>query len=87
MEIRVIGTKEECETAASYYGHLEGDVRLKSISISKLYPSRYSKQKFRIYIEMEYYTAVEVDAEIDPVKELDLGTIHNAHLSAKGWKT
>ena len=84
MKIRVIGTKEECETAKAYYNSLREHPQTKSVSISGFYPCRGSAELFRVYIEIEYYdeqrargNRASADAGV-----LDLTTIHNAHVSA-----
>lgn len=84
MKIRVIGTKAECETAKRYYDSLRKHPQTKSVEVSKLYPSRYSRELFRIYIEIEYYDVPQEHGSTAPSEgtELDLRTIHNAHVSA-----
>ncbi len=83
MKLRVIGTKEECETAKRYYDSLRKDPRTKSVEISKRYPSRGSAELFRVYIEVNYYDVPE-ERESGTTDEtaLDRRTIHNAHVSA-----
>lgn len=52
MKIRVTGTREECEQAQRFYGHLgKGDNVLYS-SVSGLYPNRGSNNQFRVYVEI-----------------------------------
>lgn len=84
MKIRVIGTKEECETARTYYDGLRKDPQTKSVEISRLYPCRGSAELFRIYIEVNYYDVPQERGNGAPSDEtaLDLRTIHNAHTSA-----
>lgn len=53
MKIWVMGTKAECEAARAFYASLEP--RLKSLTISRLYPNRGSSTVFRLYIDMEHY--------------------------------
>jgi len=53
MEIRVIGRKEECETAKQYYDSLRGHPQTRSVSISNFYPCRGSAELFRIYIKIK----------------------------------
>ncbi len=53
MKIRIMGTMAECEAARAFYASLEP--RLKSLTISRLYPNRGSNTIFRLYIDMEHY--------------------------------
>ena len=84
MEIRVIGRKEECETAKQYYDSLRGHPQTRSVSISNFYPCRGSTELFRIYIKIEYYDEPGVGGEVKQTDAtaLDLRTIHDAHVSA-----
>ena len=84
MEIRVIGRKEECETAKRYYNGLREHPQTKSVSVSKFYPNRGSAELFRIYIKIEYYDEPGVGGEVKQTDAtaLDLRTIHDAHVSA-----
>lgn len=43
MKIRIMGTMAECEAARAFYASLEP--RLKSLTISRLYPNRGSKKR------------------------------------------
>lgn len=53
MQIRVMGTKQECEQAGNYYSKLAEDTELvSSCSISVLYPNRNSTNQYRIYIDI-----------------------------------
>lgn len=84
MEIRVIGRKEECETAKQYYDSLRRHPQTRSVSISNFYPCRGSTELFRIYIKIEYYDEPKGHGNNEPSEEtaLDLRTIHDAHVSA-----
>ncbi len=54
MKIRVMGTREECNQAVSYYKALANDSNVKNVSISNLYPNRGSSNQFRLYVEIDY---------------------------------
>lgn len=54
MEIRVIGTKEECETLRKNYLIIEKAENVESVTVSKLYPCRNSLDNFRLYINVKY---------------------------------
>lgn len=59
MNIRVMGTKSECEKAQDYYNSLRGQENVKYVSISDFYPNRGSSELFRVYIDVEYYETIE----------------------------
>lgn len=54
MEIRVIGTKDECEALQESYSIMEKADNVESVTISKLYPCRNNAEKFRLYINVKY---------------------------------
>lgn len=54
MKIRIMGTKDELNTAVDYYRELEKDDNVKYVCISTFYPNRGSNTLFRLYIEIEY---------------------------------
>lgn len=56
MQIRVMGTKNECETAQEYYRSLEKEDNVKYVQVSQLYANRGSASMFRVYINVEYYS-------------------------------
>ena len=59
MKIRIMGTESECQAAREYYRALERESNVKSVSISKNYPSRGSNTIFRVYVDVEYYDTGE----------------------------
>lgn len=65
MKIRIIGTKDECLAATTYYRELEKDSNVKYVQISKPYASRGSSKLFRVYVEVEYHNVIieTVDAQ------------------------
>ncbi len=83
MEIRVIGRKEECETAKQYYDSLRSHPQTRSVSISTFYPCRGSAELFRVYIKIEYYDEPGAGGEVKrtDATALDKRTINNAHVS------
>ena len=58
MKIRVMGTKDECLAATSYYRALEKDSNVKYVKVSDLYPNRGSNTLFRVYVEVEYHEVI-----------------------------
>lgn len=71
MEIRVMGTEEECELARSYYRALEESPNVKSVSVSRRYPNRGSNTLYRVYIKVEYYDVAEAPCGSRCRDELD----------------
>ena len=55
MNIRVMGTAEECAAATAYYRGLENDPNVKYVEVSKPYTNRGSSSRYRVYIEVQYY--------------------------------
>lgn len=54
MQIRLMGTQEECRAAQRFYKQLESEGFVKSLQISNLYANRGSNTIFRVYINIEY---------------------------------
>ena len=48
MKIRIMGTKDELNTAVDYYRELEKDDNVKYVCISTFYPNRGSNTLFRL---------------------------------------
>lgn len=63
MKIRVIGTREECKQAKTYYEGLRSEHNVKYVCVSGFYSCRGSADLYRIYIEVEYFDYIEADAE------------------------
>ncbi len=59
MKLRVMGTKDECQLAQTYYGGLERQDNVKYVSVSGLYPNRGSNTLYRVYIEVCYKSETE----------------------------
>lgn len=59
MKIRVMGTKEECTSAAELYKTLENSEEHNvAVTVSELYPNRGTDKIFRVYIEVIYLRKV-----------------------------
>jgi len=54
MQIRVMGTSEECAQAQEFYRMLGRDPDVKYCTVSELYPNRRSVNQYRVYVNIDY---------------------------------
>lgn len=60
MKIRIMGTKEECRQAQEFYRRLGQQDEVSYCSVSEPYPNRGSVGLYRVYVDIQYKTDVDI---------------------------
>ena len=60
MKIRVMGTMAECRQAQEFYRRLGLQDEVSYCSISEPYPNRGSVGLYRVYVDIQYMTDIDI---------------------------